>query len=430
MRFLINAFTKYRDSFALAFFFAGVPIVYFLRDGLKLAPYNTFFSIGLIFGPIALTLPFKNYRFFDSPNKVTYPYLVFLLFYFFAYFYLKDRAYFTVNFTTEIQSYVIIFFVGFAALFMRKDAINNSFILFITYLSILASLSLIYYVSQNPMYIIGQRAAFGSTDEFAGNPHINSKAAFFAIVAGILALKYHKTSKLGLIIPVVLIILSFVVLFLTQTMIAFLSVFVFGVIFLVFNLSLTNAVSTFKLFFTKWYILLLIAVGLGTLSYQINKNQALLDPAFNYFNTRIESITQSVFESSETKRVITKESGDASANTRITHVKEVFERMEEAIDDGNYHYILFGQGYKFMYIDVPHLEMLDSFGLVGLVVYTIFFLAVTMMCIREMRNPDNIGTEFLAYAFIYFFFSNFIAGQMLDYTRIATFFIFCRFLKK
>ena len=416
---------------ALAIFFAGVPTIYFLRDGLSLAPGNTLFSIGLIFIPFALTLPFKDFRYFDSPNRVTFPLMCWLLMYLFAYFYLKDRYYFTVSLYTELLTFIIIVFVAFTLVFMRNQAIGKPFIYLSVFMATVSAASLIYYVSQNPFYVVGQRAAFGyGSDMGVGNPHINSKVAFFGIVLGVLCLKYHKTIKLGLIFPTGLILINVVVLFLTQTMLAFLATFLFGALFLVFNLSFSNAISTFRLFFSKWYILVLVIAGLATLGYQINKNQKLLDPAFNYFNTRIEGIKKSLLESADNKNIRIGQSGDDSANTRITHIQGVFERLEESIDEGNYQYVLFGQGYKFMYVDVPHLEMLDSFGLVGFIFFTIIFLRLVIMCLREMRNPEGIGTEFLAYAFIYFFFANFTAGQMLDYTRFATLFIFCRFLKK
>jgi len=431
MRFLINSFLKNRDSMALAIFFAGVPLIYFLRDGLLLAPGSTLFSIGLIFLPFAITLPFKDFRYFHSPNRVTFPLMCWLLLYMFVYFYLKDRYYFTVNFYTELLTFIIIVFVAFAVLFMRDNAIGRSFIYLTSILVTLSAVSLMYYVSKNPFYVIGQRAAFGYGGEMGvGNPHINSKVAYFGIVLGVLALKNHKSVKLGLIFPLILILLNVAILFLTQTMLAFLATFAFAALFLVFNLSFSNAIGTFRLFFSKWYILALMLLGAVALGYQINKNKKLLDPAFNYFNTRFEGIKQSFFDSAEEKKVKVKETGDDSANTRITHIGKVFERLQKSFDEGNYHYILFGQGYKFMYVDVPHLEMLDSFGLTGFVFFTIIFLRLIMMSLREMRDPESTGTEFLAYAFIYFFFSNFTSGQMLDYTRFATLFIFCRFLKK
>lgn len=416
---------------ALAIFFAGVPVIYFLRDGLALAPGNTLFSIGLIFLPFAFTLPFKNFGYFDSPNRVTFPLMCCLVLYMFAYFYLKDRYYFTVSFSTELLTFIIIVFVAFTLVFMRNEAIGKPFIYLSVLLVTVSAASLIYYVSKNPFYVIGQRAAFGYGGEMGvGNPHINSKVAYFGIILGILCLKYYRTIKLGLIFPVILIILNVAVLFLTQTMLAFLATFAFGTLFLVFNLSFSSAVSTFRLFFSKWYIVALVIVGFMALGYQINKNRQLLDPAFNYFSTRFEGIKKSFLESTEDKNIKVKEIGDDSANMRIIHIRGVLERLEESFDDGNYHYILFGQGYKFMYVDVPHLEMLDSFGLVGFTFFTIIFLRLILMSVREMRNPDSIGSEFLAYAFLYFFFSNFTSGQMLDYTRFTSLFIFCRFLKK
>jgi hypothetical protein len=430
MRFLINAFTKYRDGFALGMFLAGVPIVYFLRDGLALAPSSSLFSMVLIFLPLVFSLVLKDYSFFYKPNGVTYKMLFVLLLYMIAYLYLKERYFMTYNIRTELLYYVLIGLLAINVVFMPTRTIGNSFIYIIFILSFLSCLSLIYYVSKNPLYVVGQRASFGIGEDFGGNPHINSKGAFLAIVASVLALKYYKTVKLGLIIPVVLIILSVIVLFLTQTMLAYLATFLFGCFFLFYNLSFSNLSSTFRLFFTKWYILVLMALGIGALVYQYNKNQELLEPAINYFEVRISNLAESLFESKEEKNITVEATGDDSANTRIMHFSKVFERFEDAIDKGQYHYVLFGQGYKFMYIDIPHLEMLDSFGLVGFLLYSVFFIRVFLMCVREMRNPDSIGTEFLAYIFLYFLIANFTSGQMLDFYRFGTIFIMCRFLKK
>lgn len=430
MKFLINAFIKYRDGFALAMFIAGAPLVYFLRDGLGIAPSSSLFSMFLLFSPLAFSLMFKNYRTYYKPNGVTFKLTFVLLLYMFAYLYLKDRYYVTYNLRIEILYYVLIGLVALNVVFMSDKVIGNSFIYIIVIICFLGCVSLIYYVSINPLYVIGQRASFGFGEKFGGNPHINSKGAFVGIVASVLCLKHYKSVKLGLIIPVILIVLCIVVLFLTQTMLAFLSTFLFICFFLFYNLSFSNIVKTFKLFFTKWYVLALMAVGMGVLSYQFTKNQKLLEPAINYFEVRLTNLSESLFETKKESAVKSTPSGDDSANTRIHHVTKLGERLEDAVKKGNYHYILFGQGYKFMYIDVPHLEMLDSFGIVGFLFYTLFFFRILLMTFREMRRPDNIGTEFLAYIFLYYIIANFTAGQMLDYSRFGSIFIMARFLKK
>ncbi len=430
MRFLINAFIKYRDGFALAVFLAGAPLVYFLRDGLAIAPSSSLFSMALLFSPLFFSLILKDYRYYYKPNGVTFKFLFILVLYMLAYLYLKERYYMTYDLRTELLYYVLIGIVALNVVFMPDKSIGNSFIYIVVIICFLGCISLIYYVSKNPLYVIGQRASFGFGEKFGGNPHINSRGAFVGIVVSILCLKYYKSIKLGLIAPVVLIILCVVVLFLTQTMLAFLSTFMFICFFFFYNLSFSNVVKTFKLFFTKWYVLALMAVGMGVLSYQFNKNQKLLDPAIHYFEVRLNNLSESLFETKKESAVKETPSGDDSANTRIHHFNKMLERIEDAIKKGNYHYVLFGQGYKFMYIDIPHLEMLDSFGLVGFFLYTLFFVRVLLMCFREMKNPDSIGTEFLAYIFLYYVIANFTAGQMLDYSRFGTIFIMARFLKK
>lgn len=431
MKYLINIFLKNRDAFALAFFFAGIPIVYFFRDGLLLAPDSTIFSMGFIFLPFALTIPFKNFRYFDSPNKVTFPLLIYYIIYLFAYFYLKDRELFTVSFTNEILTFGIIVFVALCITFMRNNGINEVFIRWGLVLTFLSSLALIYYVLQNPIFALGRRAAFISNSDSVGNAHINSKAAFFGVIFCMIALKHYNKVKMGLIFPIIVLISCFVILVLTQTMIAILATFAFFVVFLVFNFTVNNAINTFRFYMRKWYVVLFVFVGIGGVTYKVIQNSKFLEPALKYVDMRAGGLKKSLFGGEEKKKsIVKKNDGDDSANTRIAHINGAFSRLEKSFDEGDLHYVLFGQGYKFMYLDVPILESLDSMGLVGLLFYSLVFFRICMMCFRELRNPDNIGTEFLAYAFIYFFFMNFTAGQLVDYIRLSSYFIFCRFLLK
>lgn len=430
MKFLIDSFLKYRDAFALAVFFAGVPFIYYLRDGLMLAPNSQAFSIGLMFLPIALTIPFKNFSYFDTPNRVTFPLVLILTLYIFAYFYLKDRYFVTSNFNTEFSYFILIFFVVFALIFFRKEAVGVTFVRFMYLFCFISSVALIFYILQNPFYAIGQRAAFGFSAESHGNPHISSKVAYFGVPTAILCLKYQKTIKLGFIIPIVLFVLSAITLLLTQTVLAYLSTLLFLLLFFIYNLSFKNILQIGKIAFSKWYTMLVIVLSIGGLVYQYNKNKDFLSPAVNYVDVRFNNLKETILNDKPKNNFKTGKEGDDSANTRVGHLIGTFERLEEALIDGDYHYILFGQGYKFMYVDNPHLEMLDSFGIVGFVFFTIIFLRIVVMSLREMNNPENVGTELLAYLFIYYFIANFTSGQMLDYARFISIFIFCRFIHK
>lgn len=429
MRFLIDTFIKHRDSFALAMFLSGVPIVYYLRDGLGLAPGSSAFAIGLIFSPLLISLTFKDLKYIQKPHQVVFPLITWLLIVLLAYALLRDPALRTYSRNSELLIFGMIGIVASSIIFMKNSAVGHAFIKWIMFFSFIGAVALIFYISQNPFYLIGQRATFGYGEEGIGsNPHINSKGAFFGIVASVLALKHHKTLKLGLIIPLIVLLLCIIVLFLTQTMLAFLATFMFGVVFLFYNGSAKNIANILRTIFTKWYFLVLLIGASITLVVQFNKNKELIDPALNYVEYRIGNLKDSFTPNKE--RVKVTEVGDASAATRIMHFYSVFERFAENIDEGKYLNALFGNGYKYLYIDIPHLEVLDAFGLLGFLFYTMIFVRIVLMCTREMKNPDHIGTEFLAYIFLYFFIANFTAGQLVEHYRFGTFYILARFLRK
>lgn len=426
MRFLIDSLIKYRDSFALAMFLAGVPFVYYLRDGLGLAPGNSLFAMVLIFSPLLFSFSFKDYKFIQVPNRLLYTALSWMLILFLAYCLLRDPIVRSYNLKNELLVYIMFSIVAICLLFMKQSAIDRPFVIMVLVLSFIGSAVLIIYILQNPFYVIGQRATFGYGDDTLGNPHVSSKGAFFGIVASVLALKHYKSVRLGFIIPLVIGLSCIVVLLLTQTMLAFLATFLFFVAFLIFNGSLNNLYLVLKTLFTKWYLLLILVAGTITVGIQINKNKDLIDPAIHYIEVRVKNLKESFLLPQDKK---SEDKGDASAATRIFHFSEVFERLEENINTGYYHKVLFGNGYKFMYIDIPHLETLDSFGIVGFSIYTIVFMYIIILCIKEVRNPRSVGTEFLAYIIIYYIVANFTAGQLIDHYRISTYYIIARFLK-
>ena len=67
----LNRFNKYRQSIGLSFFFGGLPLVYFLRDGLKLAPGSTAFTAGLAILSLLLAFPQNPKRLYHA-NTIGY----------------------------------------------------------------------------------------------------------------------------------------------------------------------------------------------------------------------------------------------------------------------------------------------------------------------------------------------------------------------
>ena len=63
---LFNKFNKYRQSIGLSFFFGGLPLVYFLRDGLKLAQGSTAFTAGIAILSLLIAFPLNPKKLYQA----------------------------------------------------------------------------------------------------------------------------------------------------------------------------------------------------------------------------------------------------------------------------------------------------------------------------------------------------------------------------
>ncbi|MCP9768141.1 hypothetical protein EGI22_09470 [Lacihabitans sp. LS3-19] len=429
MKYLLRKFLEHREAMALAIFIAGLPFIFFLRDGLRLAPANTYFSIALLFGPLALTLLFKDLKYFESPNKPGMFMIGWFLIITFVYFILRDR-FTAVQGLTETFNYILLFTLFVSINFMRQVSLSKFFIHAIIFISLIGAASLLYYTFTNPLYQIGQRASISFEEDGAkgGNPHINARGAFYGLIACVIALKYQKKINLGILYPTVSILLFIVVLFLTQTMLGFMAAFLFISLFTYFNFNFSSVVSTAKFFLFKWYVLLALVLGIGKGIVEIKNNEEFITPITNYLTFRVNNIVKSFTNPDNKKRKPS--NSDESANMRIHLLTTVFENAEENFTEGKVRYILFGNGFKHLYVDVPYIEVFDSFGLIVFVFYSIMFFYMAKLCLGEIKNPKSFGTEFLAYFFIYYFIANFTAALVIDYTRLGTYMLIFKFIKK
>ena len=429
MNFIIKKFLTYIDSIALSVFIAGFPIIYYLRDGLMLAPNNTVFTIALSMGPLLISFLIKNFRYFNFPNGNLYLLLTVFLILCFSYLILRD-PYTSLNFKYEIFSFILIFFILISSLYVSINSLERGFLIFGFIICTIGSILLLIYVYNDPYFIFGQRASIKFSDEenASGNPHIYSKTAFFGLIFSLLVLKY-KTNKIGIIIPIVAFLLFCVVLFMTQTLAEIISSFIFLSLFIYFNLNVNKAKSLIRTIFSKWYLLLFFLFSIVKSCMLINENEKVIKPTFDFVTNRIEKLTNSIFTSEEKSFGSKSNEGDESSNMRISMMKNSIELMEENFNENKFHFILFGNGYKNSYIDVPHMEVLDSFGIFMFLLYTYLFYLMIKHSIREMKNPKSSVNEFIAYGFIFYFVLNFSGGLIIDYTRIGYYIIICRFLK-
>lgn len=115
---------------------------------------------------------------------------------------------------------------------------------------------------------------------------------------------------------------------------------------------------------------------------------------------------------------------DPSAMYRINtinYVKDLFIN--------NPLYFIFGNGYKFYYVDVPVLEVFLDFGIIGLILY-LFYISFTYYF--SFKNIFLSNDNFQIFVSIYIitgFLSLFTQGRPIDYTFFMHAAFYIRFLK-
>lgn len=429
MQNLYSRFSGYITSLALALFLFGAPVIYFFRDGLGLAPNNMIFTVVFMILPMFLVFPFRNFRQLYVPNRLTYTlsfmYLAMSLFYLF-YHHLWGLA-----FSVKIYELAVILIMVYVYLLVAMTSINElerSFLNICVILSVVGALGLIWHISQNPSYVLGRRASIITQvngEENTGNPHIYSKGAYLGLVAALVMMKY-KISNFKQLILIACSVLFLVVLMLTQAMSSILTTAIFLFLFFIFNTK--TIASGSKNFIKKPVAWLLMVLVLAQGIVFFKKYEKIVTLGFSYIEHRVSKITESFLPSEKRDFKSKGPIADDSANMRLSLLTVVYEQMEENFDEGNYLALVFGNGYKDLYIDVPVVESFNSLGLVGFIIIVLLLYHMTKSCVLEMRRPSTATTEFIAYGFIYFLILCFLNGLIIDYIRWGFFAMVCRYL--
>lgn len=427
--FILNKLLKYRQSLGLSFFFFGAPIIYFLRDGLKLAPNSTAFTAALTIGSLLIAFPFTIKRVYQT-NTLGYllciAYSIIALFYLAVY--APNRGWFT-NTTVELVYQGVILLSMFIFAGTSINSLKENFLFFSLIICLIGGLSLLYYIFRNPMYVIGMRASisFGGDDEMSamGNPHIYAKSAYSGVVAGIILLSNEKR-MLWRLFYIGSVLLMLLVVALCQAMAIIL---VTGVFFFLYYLSSINAHNIYKVlkWMFGWQGLVLFLMACGGVYYLWNYTR--FDEYFinvsSIITDRIERIVTSLTDTKTASSV--KLAGDDSASTRVTNITDLFKSIDERLEDGDWLTVIFGNGYHHKYIDSPIFQTLNDLGIMGFFVFTTLHIVLLYWVAKEVFNPSNSFTLFVAYVFLVTAIQNFTMGMPYDYQRWTAMIFVARF---
>ena len=425
----LNRFNKYRQSIGLSFFFGGLPLVYFLRDGLKLAPGSTAFTAGLAILSLLLAFPQNPKRLYHAN---TIGYLLCGLYGLIALTYLAiyspNRGWFT-NTPIEVGNQLVFLLAMFIFASISINTLKPHFLHFTVLFCVLGGLSLLYYIARNPAYVIGMRAAisFGEDGGMGamGNPHIYAKSAYIGLVAAVILLK-SETRQLWRLGIYGSILVLFLVIALCQSMAIMLVTGLFFFLYFISNLKAPTIYKSLKWAFGWQGFLIFFCIIFGI--YYLWTNTRFNEYAENVFNVifeRLSKIVTTFFDSESAKQV--KFAIDDSASTRVDNITKVFTNFYKELTAGNLLVVFFGNGYQHYYVDSPFIEMLNDLGLVGFVLFISLHIVILYWVFKEIFDPTCDFTLMVAFVFFVTLIQNFTMGMPYDYGRWCSIAFVARF---
>lgn len=433
---LINRFEKNRKSFAISFFFFGTPVIYFLRDGVGLAPNSTAFTAVFTFGSLLLALPFRHSDRLYSFNKPIFSLIV--IYWIVALLYLAvyapNRGWFT-NTTVEFVYFVVLVVCAYVFAASPTSDFLNGFLKATFWICLFGSLAMVAIVIQNPTYVLGQRAAItyqvDNEGNAIGNPHIYGRAAYAGLVAAILIRSLTKNIFWNLFyLGSIFIFLA--VIALTQSFQTIIALLLFGGIFIYVRTTATNVY-----FFLKWVFgwkgFLAAVLILSIVYYYLTYTDIM--GTFNQFSQIIGSRFEKVFSFlsfeeknpflSPTKEITT----DASALGRVKTIGMVGEKIIEHLENKEWWWLLIGNGYHHLYVDSPMIQTFHDLGIIGFFAYFGMHVYLVKYALREYKNASHPALLFLCLFIIHTFVQNFVYGMPYDYSRWSFFVFMARILK-
>lgn len=417
---LLNKFNKYRQSIGLSFFFGGLPIVYFFRDGLKLAPGSTAFSAGAAIVSLLIAFPLNPKKLYQTN---TIGYLMCILYGIMALLYLAayspNRGWFT-NTPIEVGNQLVFLTGMFIFASISINNLKSTFLYFTLLFCVIGAISLLYYIARNPSYMFGMRAAISFGDEGGmasmGNPHIYAKSAYIGLVAGVILLR-NETRFLWRIAIMASIGILTIVVGLCQSMAI---IIVTGAFFFLYFIASIKAQNIYRLL--KWLagwqgFVILLVLTYFVISVLNNSNYTqYFSFVTDIITERLGKIFTSFFTDSDSISRV-KTTIDDSASTRVTNITKVFTNFDRNLEKNNWFAIFFGHGYQDYYVDSPFIEMFHDLGIIGFTIFTIFHIVVLKWIWKEIFNPTCDFTLMVAYFFLATFIQNFTMGMPYDYGR-------------
>ncbi len=413
---LFEGFQYKRMALGVAIFAMGHPVIFFLRDGLKLAPQSSVFTAACLVLGLFLMIPGTLFQKYYSLNtKISFPVFGWIgvcLFYFFV---INSSG----GGVRELINYAMTGAFLFMLISIPDEVKDHALPVFIVFI-LAGNLGLFYSLYTNPHYVLGARASIYFDDEYGGNPHVFSRNGFAGVIGSVILLFMTKENLLYKFIALVNLLASIVTVILTQSRATLLSVFLsIGVLmFFHFRISTIKKIGSTL---TK-PVNLLITIGVvgfivHKLSQRSDFTNVLLGISEGFWNKFLD-----VFETAA-QGEDAEEIADYSAIQRVMS----FNVFKNALLYNPISMIL-GNGYKATYMDFPILEAMYNYGIAGIYFFGRSVFEIVKECYRCIKDIISPFSAFLGFIFIPIGVSVFSGGQPSDTTFLFPFLMMARFM--
>ena len=416
---------KYSRQFLGIFMvFMGSPLIFFFKEIAGFGGASTFTIGSLVLGMILMISPDNIFKKFYKPNLPLFRLasvfiLIALINFFFAnpfYGYAANRY----VFIRDLGNYMFIFTFFFLLLGVSND-IKDYFLPIVVFLTFLGSVCLIYSMATNPYFVIGQRASvvFGDGSTTAsGNPHVYARNAFGGVFASYLMLK--NKNFFWKVFSLANLVLSIIVLVLTQARSILLAFFFTVAIFCYYNISRQSVKNVFLGIFKPQNLFLIVLLFAG-FSYFVSTQAKLVSIITMYYDAVTITFTKAILTATgmaeDTKSI------DYSAMGRVNS----FAEFKKVFFETPWQLIL-GKGYRFLYMDIPLLETWIDCGIMAFISFSLMNLVIFKEALRAIKEGTNPLTTFLGYFYMCYFVGLFTGGEPYGTPYWFIFCVMIRFL--
>lgn len=410
--------TLLKNSFGILLLWILPPFIYFLKAYVGLGGGSLFTGIVYSFGILLLLSPIHPKIGF-KPNllllQVGAVFFCQALLYFFIY--NMEGRFFAVD---SINFFLLISFFFF--LLRVDNEVQKYLPNLILITTFITSLALLYSIYTNPEFVLGARATVqykSNSGEFTGNPHVYSRNGLAGFIISALLIFYNdkvKFSKDNLIFRLLAhinLLLSLLVIILTQTRATILSLGIVLILLTIFVIKWRDAFNNIKSYVIVYYGMLSLILIYFEEKFNLWK---LVSGYYNSFQNLF-------FKAINTGLSLGKSSEfDESAMGRVVNINFFFNLWK----NDPWGFVL-GHGYKKRYIDIPVLESFINFGIIGLISFVTFNLLILRFSIRALRSK-NIFQVFVGLFYFHTLIAIFVAGRPVDFSFWVTYIVIIRFL--